>query len=108
MQIETGLARAVQKQRDLNDDIFIPSVLRKHEFVWFAIDNINFLEATPSGMNTLNGTALAEFQFDIERFEPIKSQVVIDRATSEGTFPDALSRKLSSCPASLSSKYNYM
>ena len=42
--------------------LYLPPWLVKDEFVWFALDNIDFLEATPCGMNTLHGTAIAIYQ----------------------------------------------
>jgi len=46
MEIETSMAKTTLKQVDALGGICIPPV-------WFALDNIDFLEATPSGMNTL-------------------------------------------------------
>ena len=48
-------------------------------FVWFALDNIEFLESTPCGMNTLHGTALAVYQSAAPDKLPMISPICIDR-----------------------------
>ena len=41
---------------------YLPLSMVKEVFAWFSLDNIDFLEDTPSGKNTLHGTAMAMFQ----------------------------------------------
>ena len=65
--------------------VFLPPWLVKDTFVWFALDNIEFLESTPCGMNTLHGTALAVYQ----SAAPDKLPIVMDR--------DGWSRKFHLC-----------
>ena len=62
MEIEAGIANAVLEKMVSLGGVFLPPWLVKDTFVWFALDNIQFLESTPCGMNTLHGTALAVYQ----------------------------------------------
>lgn len=62
MEIETSIANSVLEQLDGPGGICLPSWLIKDAFVWFAMDNIDFLESTPCGMDTLHGTAIAIYQ----------------------------------------------
>ena len=57
MEIETGIADAVLKKMDSLGGVFQPPWLVRDTFVWFSLDNIDFLESTPCGMNTIHGTA---------------------------------------------------
>ena len=42
--------------------VYRPPWLVNDMFVWFALDNIDFLESTPSGMDTLHGTVIAVYR----------------------------------------------
>lgn len=57
MEIETNIANAVLKQMHSLGGICLPPWLVQDMFVWFALDNIDFLRSTPPGINTLHGTA---------------------------------------------------
>ena len=60
--------------------------LVQNMFVWFALDNTEFLESTPSGMNTLHGTVIAVYRTASDSF----SALPIDTLCSETlrhTFP---------------------
>lgn len=61
MQIESDLARSMQQIEDVNGGFIAPQWLRPNEFMCFAIDNIDFNEATWSGKNSLHGTGLCVF-----------------------------------------------
>ena len=61
MSIEDSIANNIIEETKNNDGVYLPPWTIQDQFVWFAIDNIDFLEATP-GMNTLHGTAIALFQ----------------------------------------------
>ena len=80
MEIETGIANAVLEKMDSLGGVFIPPWLVKDTFVWFALDNIEFLESTPCGMNTLHGTALAVYQSAAPDKLPMISPIYIDRS----------------------------
>ena len=60
--------------------MFLPPWLVKDTFVWFALDNIDFLESTPSGMNTHHGTAIAVYQSAAPDKLPMISPIYIDRS----------------------------
>ena len=62
MEIETAIANAVLQRSKSLGEVYRPLWLVQDMFVWFAIDNIDFLECTLSGMNTLHGTATAVYQ----------------------------------------------
>ena len=53
LECTAGLANAVVERSSL------PPWLNKRKFVWFVLDNFDFLEHTPCGNNTLHATALA-------------------------------------------------
>ena len=38
--------------------IFLPEFVKKNVNIWFAIDNIDLLEDTPTGQNTFHGTVI--------------------------------------------------
>ena len=80
MEIETGIANAVLEKMDSLGGVFLPPWLVKDTFVWFALDNIEFLESTPCGMNTLHGTALAVYQSAAPDKLPMISPIYIDRS----------------------------
>ena len=61
MSIEDSIANNIIEETKNNDGVYLPPWTIQDQFVWFVIDNIDFLEATP-GMNTLHGTAIALFQ----------------------------------------------
>ena len=62
MSIEDSIADNIIEETKNNNGVYLPPWTTQDQFVWFAIDNIDFLEATPSGRNTLHGTAIAMFQ----------------------------------------------
>ena len=81
MEIETGIASAVLEKMDSLGEVFLlPPLLVKDTFVWFALDNIDFLESTPCGMNTLHGTAIAVYQSAAPDKLPMISPIYIDRS----------------------------
>ena len=66
-------------------------------FVWFALDNIDFLESTPCGMNTLHGTAIAIYQSAAPDKTPMTSPIEIDRSTKAQTLEDTILYKSLTC-----------
>lgn len=62
LQIENDLARSIETIQDEAGGFAAPQWLRHNEFLSFAIDNVDFNEATYSGKNSLHGTALCVFQ----------------------------------------------
>ena len=80
MEIEIGIANADLEKMDSLGGVFLPPWLVKGTFVWFALDNIDFLELTPCGMNTLHGTAIAVYQLAAPDKLPMISPIYIDRS----------------------------
>ena len=62
LSIENAIAADVVEETKPNNGVYLPPWSVPDEFTCFAIDNIDFLEQTPSGMNTLHGTAIAMYQ----------------------------------------------
>lgn len=83
LKIENSLYHAVSdRMTNLNLNVIIPHWVEKNSFTWFGIDNIDFLEATPNGMNTLHGTVIAIFQNASEGCEdekPLLPGLKLDR-----------------------------
>ena len=85
MEIETSMANAVLNQMHLHSGLCSPTWLVKNTFVWFALDNVDFLESTPSGKNTLNGTAIAIYQCKTPNKEPMLAPLKLDRSLKTKT-----------------------
>ena len=62
MEIETAITNAVRETIKSMGGVYRPPWLVNDMFVWFVLDNIDFLESTPCGMTTLHGTAIAVYQ----------------------------------------------
>lgn len=80
MEIETGIANAVLEKMYSLGGVCLPPWLVKDTLVWFALDNIDFLESTCCGMNTLHGTAIAVYQSVAPDKSPMTSPMEIDRS----------------------------
>jgi len=90
MEIETSMAKATLKQMDALGGICLPPWVVQDTFVWFALDNIDFLEATPSGMNTLHGTAIAIYQSESLEKSPVIPPIKLDRSSKAQTLCDTV------------------
>lgn len=55
----------------------LPDFVKKGVTVFFAVDNIDFLEDTPYGQSTLHGALAVIYQEDVEDAEPINPPLVI-------------------------------
>lgn len=62
LRIENDLAVSIEKIENETGGFVAPVWLRYNHFLCFAIDNIDFNEATYSGKDSLHGTALCVFQ----------------------------------------------
>lgn len=60
--IETQLAESVLKNMNENNGVFLPPYFVKGRHIFFAIDNVDFLEDTPDGKGTSHVTGLAMYQ----------------------------------------------
>lgn len=94
--IENRLASAIQQQMVSNGGLFIPSWMVKDQFVWFALDNIDFLEDTVNGKDTLHGSVLAVYQST----HPNNSSVVshIDLKSAPSSHKETLQCNVLHCP----------
>ena len=97
MEIETSIANSVLKQMESTGGICVPPWLVPDTFVWYALDNIDFLESTPCGMNTLHGTAIAIYQSVSPEKSPMMSPIKLDRSSRARTLQDAVSCKMLAC-----------
>ena len=71
------MAGHVVEETKTHNGVYLPPWTVSGEFTWFAIDNIDFFENTPSGMNTLHGTAISMYQEKVQDEKP--SERLFDR-----------------------------
>jgi hypothetical protein len=62
LRTETAIANAVLSQTESNGGIYVPPDLVRRRFIFCADDNIDFLEDTPDGKNTLHATVMTCYQ----------------------------------------------
>ena len=60
--LETAIANAVVENTKKFDGLYVPPFLKKGSFVFFAIDNTDFVEYTVDGKNTTHATITAVYQ----------------------------------------------
>ena len=77
MSIEKCMAGHVVEETKAHNGVYLPPWTVSGEFTWFAIDNIDLLGNTPSGMNTLHGTAISMYQEKVQDEKP--SERLFDR-----------------------------
>ena len=95
MEIETAIANAVLEKIKSKGGVYRPPWLVNDMFVWFALDNIDFLESTPCGMNTLHGTAIAVYQNESDKSP--RTPLDIDRSSRSQTLEAAVPCEILSC-----------
>ena len=95
MEIETGIANAVLKQMETTEGVYQPPWLVHDMFVWFALDNIDFLESTPCGMNTLHGTVTAVYQSASDKSPTIP--MGIERSSKSKSLDEAITSDILPC-----------
>ena len=66
LRLEAQLDHAVIKRLNECNGLYIPPFVVENKSVFFAIDNVDFLEDTPTGKDTLHGTAIVMYQKEIE------------------------------------------
>ena len=91
MEIETAVANVVLERMKSTGGIYQPPWLVNDMFVWFALDNIDFLESTPCGMNTLHGTATAVYQTASDKSPA--TPLDIDRSSRSQTLEEAQTKR---------------
>ena len=65
--IKKDVAQATLKQKE-EDNVFIPSNLKRHEVVFFPIDNFDLAIDTPDGKKLHHGTRAVVYQEIIEKY----------------------------------------
>ena len=71
LMVETALANAVVENTKQFHGIYVPPILKKGKFLFFAVDNTDFAEDTPDGKGTTHGTITAIYQRADTSREPI-------------------------------------
>lgn len=71
--IETGVAERMEQ----SGGFFLPHFIKRDKQPFFAIDNIDFLECTPDGQNTLHGTIIVVNQGEVEDGTAVNDPLVI-------------------------------
>jgi len=59
---ETAIANAVVENALKFDGVYVPPFLKKGTFVFFAVDNTDFVEETADGKGTTHGTITVVYQ----------------------------------------------
>ena len=95
MEIETASANTVLEKTKSMGSVFRPPWLVNDMFVWFALYNIDFLESTPCGMNTLHDTATAVYKSESDKspWTPLDT----DRSSRSQTLEAAVPYEILSC-----------
>ena len=62
LDFEKRLEQGIVQRMDATSGFCLPSFVKKGVNVWFAVDNIDLLEDTPTGQNTFHGTVLVMYQ----------------------------------------------
>ena len=97
MEIESSMANAVLQQMHSNGEVSLPSWMIKDTFVWLALHNIDFLEATLSGMNTLHGTAVAMYRSATPDKSPMLPPVELDWVSKAQSLQDPVGCQILTC-----------
>ena len=69
--METALANAVVQNTQEFQGLYVPPLLKKGAFVFFAVDNTDFSEDTADGKGTTHGTITAVYQKAEVHGEPV-------------------------------------
>ena len=59
---ETQIAETIIDDIRNNQGVYVPADIIKDRYIFFAVDNVDFMEDTPDGKNTTHATALAIYQ----------------------------------------------
>ena len=66
LDIEKKIEQAVLSRMNASGGFCLPDFIKKGVNITFAIDNIDFLEDTPTGQNTFHGTVVVINQRDVD------------------------------------------
>ena len=88
-------------------EFFIPSFIVKNRSIYFAVDNVDFLEDTPTGKDTLHGTAIVVYQQHIPGAEAMVSPLKLSTDNRNSSNKESSNIELHACapPKSLSQKH---
>ena len=75
--IEKRIENAVVLRMTETGGYCLPDFVKKGVPIFFAVDNIDFLEDTPYGHGTLHGTIIVLYQEEDEDAEPINPPLAI-------------------------------
>ena len=77
LELEKRVEQAVLQRMKETGGFCLPDFVKKGVNVWFAVDNIDLLEDTPTGQNTFHGTVIVINQ-RAEDGEPVNQPLVIN------------------------------
>ena len=87
LRLETALANAVVENTKKFQGLYVPPMLKKNAFVFFAADNTDFAEDTADGKSTTHGTIVAVYQKAEASGEAIAPPLAIKDADSLSVEP---------------------
>ncbi len=100
LHLEIQIAQAVIKRMEATSGICIPPFVIKNQSIYFAIDNVDFLEDTPTGKDTLHGTAMVMYQRQIPDRPTMIPSLAVD-VNHKPLMTEKLNVPLLYCPAPL-------
>ena len=77
--IEKRIAYGVAEQIEKTGGFCLPPFIKKGKSLYFAADNVDFLENTADGQNTLHGTLLVVNQQEDETKPPVNEPIIIPK-----------------------------
>ncbi len=85
--LEIALANAVVENMKRFDGLYVPPFIKKGTFVYFAVDNADFLEDTPDGKGTTHGTITVMYQKDNVQGDAVAPPLCITDTSSNRVTP---------------------
>lgn len=76
LELEKNVDQCVLQRMKNAGGFCLPDFIKKNENIWFAIDNIDLLEDTPTGQGTFHGTVIVINQQDVDG-QPMNEPLVI-------------------------------
>lgn len=99
LRLEAQLAHAVTKRLNECNGLYIPPFVVKNKSVFFAIDNVDFLEDTPTGKDTLHGTAIVMYQKETETENRMVSSLEVEGIGKKQSLTEPIPFELLPCQA---------
>ena len=84
LNLEKRVEQGVLQRMEDSGGFCLPDFVKKNVNTWFAIDNIDLLEDTPTGQNTFHGTIIVINQRE-ENGEPLNKPLIIPDKLSHST-----------------------